>query len=83
MIQDMMTKDMPAFMGNHCIQLLFGHHINQTGSDRYKNLCIAKDDKVVIQLIREITDHGDNVEIKRQQDGTLKIYAVRKSVVYK
>lgn len=48
-----------------------------------KNLCIAKDDKVVIQLIRKITDHGDNVEIKRQQDGTLKIYAVRKSVVYK
>ena len=45
-----------------------------------KNPCIAKDDKVVIQLI---TDHGDNVEIKRQQDGTLKIYAVRKSVVYK
>lgn len=48
-----------------------------------KNPCIAKDDKVVLQLIREITDHGDNVEIKRQQDGTLKIYAVRKSVVYK
>ena len=45
---------MPAFMGNHCIQFLFCHHINQAGSDSYKNLCIAKGPCVRIRVHREI-----------------------------
>lgn len=48
-----------------------------------KNFFISKDDVVILQLIREITNRGDSVEIKRQADGTLKVYAVRKTIVYK
>ena len=48
-----------------------------------KTILIDERDILLIQLIHEVTNRGDSVEIKRQADGRLKAYSVRKTIIYK
>ena len=38
------------------------------------------DDVLIMQSIREITNRGNNAEVKRRSDGKLTVYEVKKSI---
>ena len=40
----------------------------------------ADDDVLIMKSIREITDRGNNAEVKRRSDGRLAVYEVKKSI---
>lgn len=41
----------------------------------------SENDIFAIQKIREIVENGNNAEVKRAKDGSLKIYEVKKKAV--
>lgn len=43
------------------------------------NMRISLSDIRVLDTIKEITSKGDNAEVRQTKDGTLSVYAVKKS----
>lgn len=41
---------------------------------------MSKQEERIIELIRKIVDAGNNAEIRKNKDGTWKVYEVKKSI---
>lgn len=42
---------------------------------------MGENDKKVLEAIKKIVNKGNNAEVKRQKDGTLVVYEIKKNIV--
>lgn len=42
---------------------------------------MLENDKKVLEAIKKIVNKGNNAEVKRQKDGTLVVYEIKKNIV--
>ncbi len=42
---------------------------------------MGENDRKVLEAIKKIVNKGNNAEVKRQKDGTLVVYEIKKNIV--
>lgn len=69
------------------MQLVMKEFEQSTCSYSSRNRCVhdvsgstLNDDELIMKTIREITNRGNNAEVKRRSNGKLAVYEVKKSI---